>query len=307
MVGRAPQAGEGDLVASIAVAQFSHVVHSATPRGRRARGACRAHRARARAHAPGLRGERADDRRRQVAFVDGRALGQQRAEEPLARRADEHAVAERAELVEPAEQLPVVLGALREPETRGRARSSLGCDARGDELGDARSRARRAPRRRRRRTPERVHRRRRRASASRRRVTPVSATTRPIAASASPPETSLTISAPASTAARAVDRVHGVDADADAPARRARATTGMTRRCSSSGSTGVAPGRVDSPPTSTSAAPCVAQREPRARSRHPASHQRPPSLNESGVTFRMPMHAGSRHPAHGIAAPISGR
>ena len=46
------------------------------------------------------------------------------------------AVPERAELVEPTEQLPVLLAALREPEP-GVEDEPLGRDARGDERGDA--------------------------------------------------------------------------------------------------------------------------------------------------------------------------
>ena len=57
--------------------------------------------------------------------------------------------------------------------------------------------------------------------------------------------------------------LRGVDADVRrAVDRRARATTGRTRRSSSSASTGSAPGRVDSPPTSSTAAPARASARP---------------------------------------------
>ena len=54
-------------------------------------------------------------------------------------------------------------------------------------------------------------------------------------------------------------------------------------------STRCAPGRVDSPPTSTMSAPCVGQLAGRARPRRPGSSHRPPSENESGVTLTTPM------------------
>jgi hypothetical protein len=65
-------------------------------------------------------------------------------------------------------------------------------------------------------------------------------------------------------------------------------TTGKTRRCSSSAVTGSAFGLVDSPPTSMIAAPSASMALARAMA---ASNEacRPPSENESGVTFRMPM------------------
>src|SRR5437870_592696 len=67
-----------------------------------------------------------------------------------------------------------------------------------------------------------------------------------------------------------------------------RSTTGRTRRSSSASGTGTAWGRVDSPPTSMISAPssinCSAWATAAAGSRH-----RPPSENESGVTFTMPI------------------
>ena len=67
--------------------------------------------------------------------------------------------------------------------------------------------------------------------------------------------------------------------------------TGTILWASSSGVTGLEPGRVDSPPTSMMSAPsssiCSARSTAAAGSRFS-----PPSLNESGVTLRMPMTRG---------------
>src|SRR5262249_2936144 len=63
------------------------------------------------------------------------------------------------------------------------------------------------------------------------------------------------------------------------------------RASSSASGTGVAPGRVDSPPTSTIAQPCATMVLAWATAAS-ATRKRPPSENESGVTFRMPMTAG---------------
>lgn len=67
-------------------------------------------------------------------------------------------------------------------------------------------------------------------------------------------------------------------------------TTGMTRLSSSASSTRVAPGRVDSPPTSTRSAPCATRSRP-CLTAVVVSNQRPPSEKESGVTFTTPMTA----------------
>ncbi len=69
-------------------------------------------------------------------------------------------------------------------------------------------------------------------------------------------------------------------------------TTGMTRRNSSSSGTGGAPGRVDSPPISTIAAPSAAMARARSAARA-GSRYCPPSLKESGVTLSTPMTTGS--------------
>jgi hypothetical protein len=77
--------------------------------------------------------------------------------------------------------------------------------------------------------------------------------------------------------------------------------TGSTRRISSAGSTGVAPGRVDSPPISMRSAP--ASRSARARAvASPGSVKSPPSEKLSGVTLRMPMTRGRAR-----SSPAQGR
>ena len=63
---------------------------------------------------------------------------------------------------------------------------------------------------------------------------------------------------------------------------------------SSSSSTRVAPGRVDSPPTSTRSAPCATRSMP-CLTAAVVSNQRPPSEKESGVTFTTPMTAQRSH------------
>src|SRR5512132_1368397 len=108
--------------------------------------------------------------------------------------------------------------------------------------------------------------------------------------SSRPAETSLTTAAPASSAARATAAfvVSTLIGPLVVVAR--RATTGITRRSSSSTGTGAAPGRVDSPPTSRTSAPCSASSIPCATAAS-GSRKRPPSENESGVTLTIPMTA----------------
>src|SRR5262249_47435569 len=60
---------------------------------------------------------------------------------------------------------------------------------------------------------------------------------------------------------------------------------------SSASLTGVAPGRVDSPPMSTIAQPCAAMLLACATAAS-AARKRPPSENESCVTLRMPITTG---------------
>ena len=80
--------------------------------------------------------------------------------------------------------------------------------------------------------------------------TPVSATTRAICGSASPPDTSLTSSAPASIAAVATS-ARVVSTLTRTPAAVRSEITGTMRAVSVAASMRPAPGRVDSPPTST--------------------------------------------------------
>ena len=110
------------------------------------------------------------------------------------------------------------------------------------------------------------------------------------ASGARPPATSLSRVAPASTAARATPgftvstEIRAVPASA--------ATTGTTRRRSSSSGTALAPGRVDSPPTSRIDAPSAARARPSA-SAASALDARDGAKNESGVTFTTPITAGA--------------
>jgi len=66
--------------------------------------------------------------------------------------------------------------------------------------------------------------------------------------------TSLTTAQPASIAARMTSGFI-VSTETATPLATSASTTGMTRASSSSSGTGAAPGRVDSPPTSTRCAP----------------------------------------------------
>ena len=80
--------------------------------------------------------------------------------------------------------------------------------------------------------------------------------------SARPPETSLTSEAPASTAAPGHLGAHRVDADHGARRAQRADTTGSTRSSSSVTLGRSAPGRVDSPPTSTRSAPAASTARP---------------------------------------------
>ncbi|AMD55941.1 hypothetical protein ATO49_25600 [Mycolicibacterium fortuitum subsp. fortuitum DSM 46621 = ATCC 6841 = JCM 6387] len=105
--------------------------------------------------------------------------------------------------------------------------------------------------------------------------------------SARPPETSLTICAPFSSATFATSACM-VSMLTVIPWAASASITGATRAASTEGSTRTAPGRVDSPPTSMIAAPAAARASPcsTARSR---SMNLPPSEKESSVTFTTPM------------------
>ena len=96
-------------------------------------------------------------------------------------------------------------------------------------------------------------------------------------------------------------RLDRVDADRHADAPASASTTGSTRRSSSSGGTGSEPGRVDSPPMSTMAAP--SRTSVRAcSSAASAARKRPPSENESGVTLTTPMMAGNGRSSEKVGA-----
>jgi hypothetical protein len=82
-----------------------------------------------------------------------------------------------------------------------------------------------------------------------------------IASSARPPDTSLIPAAPAATAARATS-ARMVSTVTAAPARLSSVITGSTRDSSTSKSGRTAPGRVDSPPTSSTSAPCSSNASP---------------------------------------------
>ena len=64
--------------------------------------------------------------------------------------------------------------------------------------------------------------------------------------------------------------------------------TGITRRSSSVSDTGSAPGRVDSPPMSRISAPSPTRSSP-CFTAASVSKNAPPSENESGVTFTIPI------------------
>ena len=83
----------------------------------------------------------------------------------------------------------------------------------------------------------------------------------PSPGSARPPDTSLTIRAPLCSAARATSACM-VSMLTVMPCAASSLTTGTTRDVSTRGSIRVAPGRVDSPPTSTMPAPSAANARP---------------------------------------------
>src|SRR5215470_2735484 len=105
--------------------------------------------------------------------------------------------------------------------------------------------------------------------------------------SARPPLTSLTTVAPAAKAAWATS-VRMVSTLTSTFSRARAVITGITRSSSSSAGIRWAPGRVDSPPTSTRSAPSATSCRPRAMAASAPNHA-PPSENESGVTFTTPM------------------
>ena len=131
---------------------------------------------------------------------------------------------------------------------------------------------------------------------------PAVATTSAMSGSCVMAETSLTIAAPAPSAARAV-AAWRVSIETG-PRAAAASTAGRTLRRSSSGETGTAPGRVDSPPTSRMSAPRMAST---AASSAPGAARSPPSEKLSGVAFRIPISRGrsSVSPARGARGAVS--
>ena len=100
------------------------------------------------------------------------------------------------------------------------------------------------------------------------------------------PTASVTMVAPASAAATATSSLL-VSMDTVSPAWASSATTGTARASSSATVTGLCPGRVDSPPTSTMSAPARAMARPRSTAARRSV--RPSPLKESGVTLTIPM------------------
>src|SRR5438105_15079848 len=120
-----------------------------------------------------------------------------------------------------------------------------------------------------------------------------------MAGSARSAVTSFTISAPSSSARRATSALAVSIDTGTSPWSRSK--TGTTRRSSSSRVTPLEPGRVDSPPTSTIAAPSRTIRRAVAAAAS-GSRLTPPSENESGVTLTTPMTDG-----RGKRSSIGGR
>ena len=97
--------------------------------------------------------------------------------------------------------------------------------------------------------------------------------------------------APAATAARATAGFMVSMDRAMSLSRRIAVIRGMTRASSSACDTGVAPGRVLSPPMSRISAPSAISRRAWARAES-AARNRPPSEKLSGVTLTTPMTRG---------------
>src|SRR5262245_45715092 len=135
----------------------------------------------------------------------------------------------------------------------------------------------------------------------RHRYAPQSATTPASSGSPRSAVTSLTSSAPSSSARRATPALD-VSMESGTPV--SPSSTGSTRASSSSVLTASAPGRVDSPPTSTSAAPSATRRRPWATAL-PTDEKSPPSEKLSGVTLRTPITAGrGQRSSMGITARL---
>ena len=206
------------------------------------------------------RAPRDDTRRSLDAIVD---LGAgERPDEPLAAGTDEHRDAEVMERADVVQDREVVFERLAEPDP--------GVDAELLEIDPAPTAPPRCDR-----PGSRAPRRPRRSTSGR----PASSSARPSCASgpcprrprattsniagSSPAETSFTMAAPASSAARATSGLRvSTDTGTSGSSSAMRRITGTTRCISSSAGTTSEPGRVDSPPTSSRSAPsatiCVA-------------------------------------------------
>ncbi len=104
--------------------------------------------------------------------------------------------------------------------------------------------------------------------------------------------TSLTRSAPAARASAATATFEvSTEMTDSGHRRRISVITGITRCFSSLAATGAAPGRVDSPPTSTIVAPSSI-RSSAWRTASSKEKLRPPSEKESGVQLRTPITTG---------------
>src|SRR5215831_11888326 len=118
------------------------------------------------------------------------------------------------------------------------------------------------------------------------------ATTSAISGSRCRPQTSLTIAAPRSSAQAAIVAFI-VSIETGCPEHTTAGSTNSSRRSSSSAETATAWGRVDSAPMSMMSTPsiiiCLACATAASRGR-----KAPPSENESGVTFSIPMTNGRR-------------
>src|SRR5204862_197756 len=112
--------------------------------------------------------------------------------------------------------------------------------------------------------------------------TPCSAQRGSSAGSKRPAETSFTTSAPSSSARRTIVALEVSTEIGTRTAARTARSTGRRRRRSSSAGTGGAPGRVDSAPTPSIAAPSATISAAAAAAR-PGSRWRPPSEKESEV------------------------
>ena len=102
---------------------------------------------------------------------------------------------------------------------------------------------------------------------------------------------SFTIRAPSASAVPPSPLRGGYRSKPESRRRRARASTGITRRSSSASLGAWEPGRVDSPPTSTMSAPAAAMARPCAIASSSAAKS-PPSEKLSGVTLRTPIRRG---------------